>query len=84
MEFEKTKMYCVFCEVRTKFIYVKYKKVVRLCGLVVRVPAYRSRRPGSIAGAARFSEKQSVWNGVHSASWVQLRSYLIEKVAASV
>jgi hypothetical protein len=24
-------------------------------------------------------EKEWVWNGVHSASWVQLRSYLIEK-----
>jgi hypothetical protein len=28
-----------------------------LCGLVVRVPGYRSRGPGSIADAARFSEK---------------------------
>jgi hypothetical protein len=39
-----------------------------LCGLVVRVPGYRSRDPGSIPGATRFSEKQWVWNGVHSAS----------------
>jgi hypothetical protein len=39
---------------------------------------------GSIPGASRFSEKQLVWNGVHSASWVQLRSYLEEIVAASV
>jgi hypothetical protein len=29
----------------------------RLCGLVVRVPVYRSRGPGSIPGATRFSEK---------------------------
>jgi hypothetical protein len=29
----------------------------RLCGLVVRVPSYRSRGPGSIPGIARFSEK---------------------------
>jgi hypothetical protein len=29
----------------------------------------------------RFSEKQWVWNGVHSASWVQLRSYSEEVVA---
>jgi hypothetical protein len=29
----------------------------RLCGLVVRVSAYRSRSPGSIPGATRFSEK---------------------------
>jgi hypothetical protein len=39
----------------------------RLCGLVVRVPGYRSRGPGSIPGATRFSEKQWVWNGVYSA-----------------
>jgi hypothetical protein len=29
----------------------------RLCSLVVRVPGYRSRGPGSIPGATRFSEK---------------------------
>jgi hypothetical protein len=29
----------------------------RLCGLVVTVPGYRSRGPGSIPGATRFSEK---------------------------
>jgi hypothetical protein len=40
--------------------------------------------PGSIPGASRFSENQQVWNGVHSASWGQLRSYLKEKVAAPV
>jgi hypothetical protein len=40
----------------------------RLCGLVVRVPAYRSRGPGTIPGATGFSEKQCVWNWVHSAS----------------
>jgi hypothetical protein len=28
-----------------------------LCGLVVRVPGYRSRGPGLIPGATRFSEK---------------------------
>jgi hypothetical protein len=28
-----------------------------LCGLVVRVPGYRFRGPGSILGATRFSEK---------------------------
>jgi hypothetical protein len=48
----------------------------RLCGLVVRVPGYRSRGPGSIPCATRFSEKEWVWNGVHSASWVQMRSYM--------
>jgi hypothetical protein len=28
-----------------------------LCGLVIRVPGYRSRGPGSIPGATRYSEK---------------------------
>jgi hypothetical protein len=49
---------------------------------VVRVSGYRFL--GSIPGASRFSEKQRVWNGVHSASWGQLRSYLEEKVAVPV
>jgi hypothetical protein len=31
-------------------------------------PGYRSRDPGSIPGATRFSEKYWVWNGAHSAS----------------
>jgi hypothetical protein len=31
--------------------------VDRLCGLVIRVPGYRSRGPGSIPGATTFSEK---------------------------
>jgi hypothetical protein len=31
-------------------------QLVRLCGLVVRVPGYRSSGPGSIPGATRFSE----------------------------
>jgi hypothetical protein len=35
----------------------------RLCGLVVRVPGYRSRGPGSILGATRFSVKLWVLNG---------------------
>jgi hypothetical protein len=38
----------------------------------------------SIPGVSRFSEKQWVWNGVHSASWRQLRSYLEEIVTAPV
>jgi hypothetical protein len=43
-------------------------KIDRLSGLVVRVPGYRYRSQGSIPSATRFSEKQWVWNGVHSAS----------------
>jgi hypothetical protein len=34
-----------------------YRGTDRLCGLVVRVPGNRSRCPGSIPGAAIFSEK---------------------------
>jgi hypothetical protein len=47
----------------------------RLCGLVVRVPGYRSRAPGSIPGSTRFPAKLWVWNRVNSA----LKSYLKEK-----
>jgi hypothetical protein len=31
--------------------------VDRLCGLVIRFPGYRSRGPGLIPGASKFSEK---------------------------
>jgi hypothetical protein len=55
-----------------------------LYGLVVRISGYRSRGPGSIPDATRFSEKYCVRNGVHSASRVQFRSYLKEIVAALV
>jgi hypothetical protein len=54
----------------------------RLCGLVIGVPGYRSRGSDSIPG--RYQIFWEVWNGVHLASWVQLRSYLKEKVAAPV
>jgi hypothetical protein len=55
-----------------------------LCGLVVRVLGYRSRGPGSIPNATRFSEKKWVWNGAQSPTRVHLRSYLDEKIAALV
>jgi hypothetical protein len=45
----------------------------------LRVPSYRSRGPGSILGTPRYYEEQWVWNVAHSASWVQLTSYLEEK-----
>jgi hypothetical protein len=51
---------------------------------LVRVPGYRSRGQGSIPGATSFSKKCWVRNEVHSASRVQLRSYLEEIVAASI
>jgi hypothetical protein len=37
-------------------IYFLIYLVDRLCGLVVRVPGYISRSPGSIPGAIRFSK----------------------------
>jgi hypothetical protein len=49
---------------------------------VVQWSEFRATDPevsGSIPGASAFSEKQRVWNGVHSASRGQLRSYLKEK-----
>jgi hypothetical protein len=50
----------------------------KFCDLVIRVLVYRSRDPDSIPEAIIFSEKKWVWNGVHSAPWLQLRSYLKE------
>jgi hypothetical protein len=37
--------------------YVIIYYINRLCGIVFRVASYRSRAPGSIPGATRFSEK---------------------------
>jgi hypothetical protein len=34
-----------------------YGLIDHFCGLVVRVPGYRSRCPGSILGATRFSKE---------------------------
>jgi hypothetical protein len=41
-----------------------------------------SEVPGSIPGAARFSEQQRVWNGVHSAL-VRINEELLEKKVAA-
>jgi hypothetical protein len=51
--------------------------VDRLCGLVVRVLAYRSGGLGSIPGTTR--EKKVVGLERGPLSLVQMRSYLIEK-----
>jgi hypothetical protein len=64
--------------------FTMYKGGDDLHALVVRVPGYRSRGSGSIPGTTKLSEKYLVWNGVHSTSWVQLRSSLEVKVAAPV
>jgi hypothetical protein len=58
--------------------------MISAVSMEVRIPGYKFRGPGSIPGATRLSEKYWVWNGVHSASRVQLRSYLEEKVEALV
>jgi hypothetical protein len=42
------------------------------------------RRSGFDSRATKFSVKQWVWNWVHSASWVQVRGYMKEKVADPV
>jgi hypothetical protein len=76
---EQTKTYTTARNLRKDLILNLYGPPDRLCGLMVR-----SRGPGWIPGATRFSEKQWVWNRVHSALWVQLRGYLEEKVTAPV
>jgi hypothetical protein len=53
---------------KVEIIYTVVNRWDCLCGLVVGVPGYRSRGPGLIPGATRFSEKYWVWNGDHSAS----------------
>jgi hypothetical protein len=55
-----------------------------LCGLAVRVFGYRSRGPGFDSWPYQIFWEVRVWNGVHSVSWGQLRSYLNEKVAAGI
>jgi hypothetical protein len=50
---------------------------------VIRVPGYRSRGPSSIPGATRYSEKQWVWNGVHSASMSTIEELLGRKGSGS-
>jgi hypothetical protein len=46
------------CRIKLNVIIVNiHKRRDRLCGLVVRVPGYRSRGPGSIPGATTFSVK---------------------------
>jgi hypothetical protein len=42
----RTEIYTISCKVQAEFIYVMYKKVDCLSGIVVRVFGYRSRGPG--------------------------------------
>jgi hypothetical protein len=48
--------YITFALTYIKYTFA-YRAVDLLCGLVVRIHGYRSRGPGSIPGATRFSEK---------------------------
>jgi hypothetical protein len=52
-------LFIVFNDLSISYwVYVRQNDMMdRLCGLVVRVPGYRSRGPGSIPDATRFSEK---------------------------
>jgi hypothetical protein len=63
------KLIHILCEVIFFFDFLCHIRD-RLCGLVVRVPAYRSRGPGLIPGATRISDKQ--WSGTGS---IQPRGY---------
>jgi hypothetical protein len=56
-EFLATERRCIVFPVRYEQNLYMRMKVDRIYGLVVRVPGYRSRGPGSIPGANRFSEK---------------------------
>jgi hypothetical protein len=83
----RTELYCVFCEVRTEFIYawsssqsywlqnsavlfsVRYELHLYMCGLVARVPGYRSRGSGLIPGATRFLRNSNNENDESPGSW---------------
>jgi hypothetical protein len=47
----------ISCTVFSVFCIVMLRKYDCLCGIVVRVPGYRSRGPGSIPGTNNFSER---------------------------
>jgi hypothetical protein len=47
----------IYAKIPFLFLFVYGTLFDRLCGLVVRVPGYRSRGPGSIPVATKFSEK---------------------------
>jgi hypothetical protein len=57
----RTSLFLYLYEKENKYKLIKfshqYHEMDRLCGLVVRVPRFKSRGPGSIPGATRFSEE---------------------------
>jgi hypothetical protein len=60
----------------------RYQRIKGYTNMLHRHYTYLIVASCSIPGSTRFSEW--VWNGLHSASRVQLRSYVEEIVAASV
>jgi hypothetical protein len=55
---DRNKWKSIFEQAKTRiFVVPSMNEWDCLCGLVVRVPGYISRGPGSIPGATRFSEK---------------------------
>jgi hypothetical protein len=55
-EFLATERRCFVFPVRYELNLCHIEKVDRLCGLVVIVPGYRSRGPGSIPGATELPD----------------------------
>jgi hypothetical protein len=82
----KSASICAQCNLCTKYTKLREcavwmnASVVSLSGFLATHPEVRI----SIPCCARFSKNYRVWNGVHSASWVQFRSYLEQMVAAPV
>jgi hypothetical protein len=81
-----TEMYCVSCEVRTEFMYVMYKKVDRLCGLVfrflatdpvarVRFPALPDFMRSSGTGLSLVSIIEELLESKNSGSGLERREY---------
>jgi hypothetical protein len=80
---------CILCSCRPlnfdKSIFIFIGELIDLYGPVVRVSGCRTRDPGFSSRRHQiFWEVVGMAEGVHSASWVQLRSYLEEVVEAPV
>jgi hypothetical protein len=52
----KINLVCMWLYTFTKLL-LNMCDIINMCGLMVRVPGYRCRGPGSIPSATRFSEK---------------------------
>jgi hypothetical protein len=73
------KLLCFIQECPAVHVMLNAETIYKRRTMIYTLLSYASRNfPGSIPGTTR-KKTLWVWNGVHSASWVQLRSYLIEK-----